>query len=237
MQGGIPEAYADFAQSIFARIGQPSPLVTRALDVAEAVWRGGRSFVSRSYSCRRRRRGVGRVALSISTGDKSAAAARRCPDELEDIIPECCEVESPCLRCLRAAQLIQLSSLQAQLSVEWRRDTRLRESQHRHQSVQDHAGAVGRKESLDRTLVRRSPTHTVELLRDPLAGAVTVKRNAAGESAGSKPGVDFTAVFERQMPARRMRRLVEGEALNCIERGHHTTQPRAARAIGPERRR
>src|SRR5271169_4190102 len=30
MQGGIPEAYADFAQSIFARMGQPSPLVTRA---------------------------------------------------------------------------------------------------------------------------------------------------------------------------------------------------------------
>jgi NAD(P)-dependent dehydrogenase (short-subunit alcohol dehydrogenase family) len=39
MQGGIHEAYADFAQSIFARMGQPSPLVTRALDVAEAVWR------------------------------------------------------------------------------------------------------------------------------------------------------------------------------------------------------
>ena len=39
MQGGIPEAYAGFAQSIFARMGQASPLVTRALDVAEAVWR------------------------------------------------------------------------------------------------------------------------------------------------------------------------------------------------------
>ena len=29
MQGGIPEAYADFAQSIFTRMGQPS-LITRA---------------------------------------------------------------------------------------------------------------------------------------------------------------------------------------------------------------
>jgi short-subunit dehydrogenase len=38
MQGGIPEAYAGFAQGIFARMGQPSPLVTRALDVAQAVW-------------------------------------------------------------------------------------------------------------------------------------------------------------------------------------------------------
>jgi NAD(P)-dependent dehydrogenase (short-subunit alcohol dehydrogenase family) len=45
MQGGIPEAYASFAQGVFARMtathgsaGQP-PLLTRAVDVAEAVWR------------------------------------------------------------------------------------------------------------------------------------------------------------------------------------------------------
>jgi NAD(P)-dependent dehydrogenase (short-subunit alcohol dehydrogenase family) len=38
MQGGIPEAYAGLAQSVFARWGQSSA-VTRALDVAEAVWR------------------------------------------------------------------------------------------------------------------------------------------------------------------------------------------------------
>ncbi|MFC0400671.1 SDR family oxidoreductase [Paraburkholderia rhizosphaerae] len=38
MQGNSPDAYAAFAQSIFARMGQPSP-VTRARDVAEAVWR------------------------------------------------------------------------------------------------------------------------------------------------------------------------------------------------------
>ena len=38
MQGGIPEAYADLAQRVFAEWGQSSA-VTRALDVAEAVWR------------------------------------------------------------------------------------------------------------------------------------------------------------------------------------------------------
>jgi len=38
MQGGIPEVYAGFAQSVFAGIAQSSA-VTRALDVAEAVWR------------------------------------------------------------------------------------------------------------------------------------------------------------------------------------------------------
>ena len=38
MQGGIQDAYAGFAQSVFAAMGQSSA-VTRALDVAEAVWR------------------------------------------------------------------------------------------------------------------------------------------------------------------------------------------------------
>jgi NAD(P)-dependent dehydrogenase (short-subunit alcohol dehydrogenase family) len=38
IQGGIPEAYAGLAQSVFAGLGQSSA-VTRALDVAEAVWR------------------------------------------------------------------------------------------------------------------------------------------------------------------------------------------------------
>jgi NAD(P)-dependent dehydrogenase (short-subunit alcohol dehydrogenase family) len=37
-QGGIPEAYAGFAQSVFAGMGQPSN-ATHAADVAEAVWR------------------------------------------------------------------------------------------------------------------------------------------------------------------------------------------------------
>ena len=36
--GGIPEAYADFAKGVFAGAGLPSAS-TRALDVAEAVWR------------------------------------------------------------------------------------------------------------------------------------------------------------------------------------------------------
>jgi len=38
MQGGIPDAYAALAQSVFADWAQSSA-VTRALDVAEAVWR------------------------------------------------------------------------------------------------------------------------------------------------------------------------------------------------------
>ena len=38
MQDGIPEAYADLAQNVFAEWAQSSA-VTRALDVAEAVWR------------------------------------------------------------------------------------------------------------------------------------------------------------------------------------------------------
>ena len=38
MQGGFPEAYADLARSVFAGWEQSSA-VTRALDVAEAVWR------------------------------------------------------------------------------------------------------------------------------------------------------------------------------------------------------
>ncbi|MDB6014538.1 MAG: short chain dehydrogenase family protein, partial [Gammaproteobacteria bacterium] len=37
IQGGIPEAYAALAQSVFAGWAQSSA-VTRALDVAEAVW-------------------------------------------------------------------------------------------------------------------------------------------------------------------------------------------------------
>jgi NAD(P)-dependent dehydrogenase (short-subunit alcohol dehydrogenase family) len=38
MEGLIPEAYAPFAQSVFAALGQPAA-VTTAADVAEAVWR------------------------------------------------------------------------------------------------------------------------------------------------------------------------------------------------------
>lgn len=38
IQGGIPEAYADLAQSFFAGMAQSSA-ITHSLDVAEAVWR------------------------------------------------------------------------------------------------------------------------------------------------------------------------------------------------------
>jgi NAD(P)-dependent dehydrogenase (short-subunit alcohol dehydrogenase family) len=38
MEGLLPEAYAPFAQRVFASIGQPSA-VTKVTDVAEAVWR------------------------------------------------------------------------------------------------------------------------------------------------------------------------------------------------------
>lgn len=38
MRGGIPEAYADFAQGVFAGLVQ-SPEITRSVDVTEAVWR------------------------------------------------------------------------------------------------------------------------------------------------------------------------------------------------------
>jgi hypothetical protein len=38
MQGLIPEAYAPFAQAIFASLGNPGT-VTTAADVADAVWR------------------------------------------------------------------------------------------------------------------------------------------------------------------------------------------------------
>jgi NAD(P)-dependent dehydrogenase (short-subunit alcohol dehydrogenase family) len=39
MQGGIPEAYAPFAEGVFTAMGKSSPAVTHVVDVAEAVWR------------------------------------------------------------------------------------------------------------------------------------------------------------------------------------------------------
>lgn len=39
MQDGIPEAYADLAQEVFTSWARQSSEVTRAIDVAEAVWR------------------------------------------------------------------------------------------------------------------------------------------------------------------------------------------------------
>jgi short-subunit dehydrogenase len=45
MQGGIPEAYAGLAQQVFAGWAQSSA-VTRASDVAEAVWRAATDATS-----------------------------------------------------------------------------------------------------------------------------------------------------------------------------------------------
>jgi NAD(P)-dependent dehydrogenase (short-subunit alcohol dehydrogenase family) len=39
MQGGAPEAYAAFTQTVFAALTQASPEITESRDVAEAVWR------------------------------------------------------------------------------------------------------------------------------------------------------------------------------------------------------
>ena len=39
MQGGIPEAYAGFAQGLFTAMGKSSGPVTHAKDVAQAIWR------------------------------------------------------------------------------------------------------------------------------------------------------------------------------------------------------
>jgi hypothetical protein len=38
MQSGVPEAYSELAQRVFAQWQQESA-ITRSLDVAEAVWR------------------------------------------------------------------------------------------------------------------------------------------------------------------------------------------------------
>lgn len=45
MRDGVPEAYADLAESVFAGWAQPGP-VTQALDVAQAVWRAATDPVS-----------------------------------------------------------------------------------------------------------------------------------------------------------------------------------------------
>ena len=62
MQGGTPDAYASFAQSVFAQMGQLSA-VTRTLDVAEAVWRA-----ANDPSCPIRiAAGADAVALSVES--------------------------------------------------------------------------------------------------------------------------------------------------------------------------
>jgi len=62
MQVGFPEAYASFAQGIFAEMGKPSA-ITRATDVAEAVWRA-----ATDPSCpMRQAAGTDAVALASSS--------------------------------------------------------------------------------------------------------------------------------------------------------------------------
>jgi NAD(P)-dependent dehydrogenase (short-subunit alcohol dehydrogenase family) len=46
MEGLLPEAYAPFAQSVFAAFGQPMPVTTEA-DVAEGVWRAANDVTGR----------------------------------------------------------------------------------------------------------------------------------------------------------------------------------------------
>jgi NAD(P)-dependent dehydrogenase (short-subunit alcohol dehydrogenase family) len=62
MQGGIPEAYAGFAHSVMAQTGH-SPAVTRAPDVAQAVWRA----VTDASSPLRIPAGADAVALAETT--------------------------------------------------------------------------------------------------------------------------------------------------------------------------
>ncbi|HEY1557667.1 MAG TPA: SDR family oxidoreductase [Kofleriaceae bacterium] len=66
----IPEAYADFARLAFERItGQPSGTLTRALDVAEVIWRA----VNEPSSPIRQPAGADAVALSAA--DRTARGA------------------------------------------------------------------------------------------------------------------------------------------------------------------
>ncbi|GFZ87858.1 SDR family oxidoreductase [Dyella caseinilytica] len=67
MQAGFPEAYTDLAQSIFARWEQSS-VVTRSLDVAEAVWRAAND----PSSPIRIAAGADAVALAESGADMTA---------------------------------------------------------------------------------------------------------------------------------------------------------------------
>ncbi|HEX7890785.1 MAG TPA: SDR family oxidoreductase [Ramlibacter sp.] len=68
MEGLIPEAYASFAQSAFAGLAE-SPAVTRASDVADAVWRAAHD------GTRRLRHPAGADALAIAQGQPSAASS------------------------------------------------------------------------------------------------------------------------------------------------------------------
>jgi NAD(P)-dependent dehydrogenase (short-subunit alcohol dehydrogenase family) len=71
MQGAAPEAYAEFAQSIFVRMGKSSA-GTRALDVAEAVWRAANDPTWPSHIPA----GADAVALAESRSTQSPTSSR-----------------------------------------------------------------------------------------------------------------------------------------------------------------
>ena len=61
MEGLIPEAYAPFAQRIFAAFAQPAAVTTES-DVAEAVWRAANDASGQlRFPAGRRRGGAGPV--------------------------------------------------------------------------------------------------------------------------------------------------------------------------------
>jgi NAD(P)-dependent dehydrogenase (short-subunit alcohol dehydrogenase family) len=81
VHGGIPEAYAEFAHSVFARMGHSSA-GTRAVDVAEAVWRAA----SDPSSPIRIAAGADAVALAESCLTQSPTSNRStAPSALETI--------------------------------------------------------------------------------------------------------------------------------------------------------
>jgi NAD(P)-dependent dehydrogenase (short-subunit alcohol dehydrogenase family) len=81
VHGGIPEAYAEFAHSVFARMGHSSA-GTRAVDVAEAVWRAA----SDPSSPVRIAAGADAVALAESCLTQSPTSNRStAPSALETI--------------------------------------------------------------------------------------------------------------------------------------------------------
>jgi NAD(P)-dependent dehydrogenase (short-subunit alcohol dehydrogenase family) len=65
MQGLIPEAYAPFAQAIFAALGNPAA-VTTAADVAETVWRAANDASGQL----RYPAGADAVALALAVNDR-----------------------------------------------------------------------------------------------------------------------------------------------------------------------
>ena len=74
IEGLIPEAYAPFAQPIFAAFAQPSAVTTES-DVAEAVWRAANDVVrATAISGGRRRGGAGALRVGVRIEGMEAVA-------------------------------------------------------------------------------------------------------------------------------------------------------------------